>query len=83
MEIRGYTMKQLKTIFTSGLLVLFLYLVIILTVLTITEMQPVHADMVSQPIVTVVDDGQYLRLIDAPPQRDITKQRIAPLEVTP
>jgi|GEM_PF-1855043 len=76
-------MKQLKAIFKSGLLVLILYLVVILTILMITEMQPVHADMVSQPIVATVDDAQYLRLIDAPPQRDITRQRISPLEVTP
>ena len=49
-------MKQLKVIFKSGLFVLILYLVVILTILMITEMQPVHADMVSQSIVTTVDD---------------------------
>ena len=77
---RGYVMEQLKVIFKSGLFVLIMYLVIILTILMITEMQPVRADMVRQPIVTTVDDVQYLRLTDAPPQRDITRQRIAPVE---
>ena len=70
-------MKQLIAIFKSGLFTLILYLAIILTILIVTDMQPVQADISSQPIVTT-DEVQYLRLTDAPPQRDITKQRFAP-----
>jgi hypothetical protein len=76
-------MKKLKATFTGGLFILILYAVVILTILIITEMQPVQADVSNQPIVTTTGDVQYLRLTDAPPQRDITKQRLAPLEVTP
>ena len=77
-------MKQLKRLFTSGLFVLILYLAIILAMLVTIEMQPVRADVSSQPIVTTTahDDQQYLRLTDTPPQRDISKQRFAPLEVS-
>ena len=76
-------MKQLKKIFTSGLVILALYLAVILTALVALEMRPVRADMVSQTAVTTIDNTEYLRLTDAPPVRDITGQRIAPLEVTP
>lgn len=76
-------MKKLITIFKSGLFVLILYLAVILVVLVITEMQPVQADMSSEPIEATIDEVQYLRLTDAPPQRDITRQRFAPLEVRP
>ena len=41
-----------------------------------------RADVVIQPGgVTVQEKTEYARLIDAPPQRDITAQRFAPLEV--
>ena len=82
METRGYTMKQLKRLFTSGLFVLILYLAVILAILVTIEMQPVRADVSSQPIVMTTYDDQYLRLIDAPSQRDIIRQRFAPLEVS-
>jgi hypothetical protein len=75
--------KQLVAIFRSGLLVLSSYVAVILTILLITEKQPVQADVSSWPIVTTTADAHYLRLIDAPPQRDITKQRFAPLEARP
>lgn len=78
-------MKHLMRVFTSGLLILVLYLVIILTILAISEMGPAQADVdnLSQPVVTTAgDDIEYLRLTDAPPARDITKQRFAPLETS-
>jgi hypothetical protein len=37
---------------------------------------------VIQPAVSVSENIEYARLTDAPPQRDITAQRFAPLEVT-
>ena len=80
---RGFVMKQLIAIFRSGFFVLILYLAVILTILVISEMQPVQADISSQPIVTTTDDVQVLRLTDAPLQRDITQQRFAPLEGRP
>ena len=76
-------MKRLITIVKSGFFVLALYFVVILAILIITEMPPVQADLSSQPIVTKSDDIQYLRLTDAPPQRDISEQRFAPLELRP
>ena len=78
-------MKQLIRVLKSGLLILVLYLVIILTILTINEMEPAQADIdnLSQPVVTTTgDDIEYLRLTDARPERDITKQRFAPLETS-
>lgn len=76
-------MKKLLVIIKSGLFVLILYFGIILAVLLIFEMQPVQADLSNQPIMTTTSNVQYLRLTDALPQRDITKQRLAPLEVRP
>lgn len=74
-------MRHSRAALTSGLFVLALFLVVILTILITSEMEPVWADGLRQPVVTTVnDDLQYLRLKDAPPQRDITKQRFAPLE---
>jgi hypothetical protein len=76
-------MKRLITIFKSSFFVLILYFVVILTTLIITEMRPVQADVSGQPVVTKSEDVQYLRLTDAPPQRDISEQHFAPLESRP
>ena len=43
----------------------------------------VQADVSGQPVVTKSEDVQYLRLTDAPPQRDISEQHFAPLESRP
>lgn len=75
-------MKQLKWMFNGALLTLIFCLALTLTILIISEMQTVRADVVIQPGgVTVQEKTEYARLIDAPPQRDITAQRFAPLEV--
>jgi hypothetical protein len=65
----------------SGLLTLTLGLAIVLTVLVVSDLQTVQADVPTQPVVTNVGNTvQYARLTDAPPHRDITTQRFAPLE---
>jgi hypothetical protein len=76
-------MQQLKWMLNGALITLAFCLIITLTVMVLSEIQPVRADLVIQPGVTTVDeDVEYLRLTDAPPQRDITAQRFAPLEVS-
>ena len=74
-------MRQLSKLFTNDLFILVLYLVVILVIVTINEMGSARADVnnVNQPTV-ITTDVEYLRLSDAPPDRDITKQRFAPLE---
>jgi hypothetical protein len=71
-------MKQLRRFFTSGLAVLVLYLVIILAILVVVETQPVQATRAPMPLTATMT--RYADLTDAAPQRDITKQRFAPLE---
>jgi hypothetical protein len=75
-------MKQLKWMFNGALLTLIFCLALTLTILVISEMQTVRADVVIQPGGVIVQEkAEYARLMDAPPQRDITAQRLAPLEV--
>ena len=74
-------MRQLKWMLNGALFTLLFCLVVTLTILVMSEMQAVRADVVVQPAVTVNDNIEYARLTDAPPQRDITAQRFAPLEV--
>ncbi len=75
-------MQQLKWTLNGALVTLAFCLIVSLTVMVFTEMQPVRADLVIQPAVTTVDENaEYLQLLDAPPQRDIAAQRFAPLEV--
>ena len=77
-------MRQFKSFLANPLSVLVLYLITILTILAINEMSPVWANSTNRTIVVTNDDRvQYLSLTDAPPQRDIAKQRFAPLEVIP
>jgi len=73
-------MRQLKWMLNGALFTLLFCLVVTLTILVMSEMQAVRADVVVQPAVTN-ENIEYARLIDAPPQRDITAQRFAPLEV--
>ena len=74
-------MRQLKWMLNGALFTLLFCLVVTLTILVMSEMQAVRADVVIQP-ATTVENTEYARLTDAPPQRDITAQRFAPLEVT-
>jgi hypothetical protein len=84
-------MKQLKRVLTNGFFILALYLAIILGILVVVEMNPVSADVRPQPVYATLEDAQqpvYAPLEDAQQpevndisvQRDITKQRFAPLE---
>ena len=75
-------MRQLKWMLNGALFTLLFCLVVTLTILVMSEMQAVRADVVVQPAVTVNENIEYARLTDAPLQRDITAQRFAPLEVT-
>ena len=75
-------MQQLKWMLNGALFTLLFCLVVTLTILVMSEMQAVRADVVVQPAVTVNENIEYARLTDAPPQRDITAQRFAPLEAT-
>ena len=75
-------MKQLRWMFNGGLVTLIFCLALTLTVLIFSELQTVRADVAIQPgSVTVQENTGYARLLDTPPQRDITAQRFAPLEV--
>ncbi len=72
-------MQRLRLILTGGLLTSMLGLAIAMTVLVISEIQPVQADIPIQAQMTIVENNiEYIPLTDAPPQRDITAQRFAP-----
>jgi hypothetical protein len=74
-------MERLKLMLTGGLLVLALSIAVTVTFLAMSQLDPVQADAPNQPVVTTPDEGvEYLPLTDAQPQRDITRQRFAPLE---
>ena len=76
-------MTQLRLMLNGALLTLIFLLVVTLTVLVMSEMQIVQADTVAQPVAPAqTDTTPYARLTDAPPQRDLTTQRFAPVEVT-
>jgi hypothetical protein len=76
-------MLKLKSIFISGLLTLIVSLTLLTAILVITDMRAAQADIAPQPVIAAENNSYYLPLTDAPPQRDITDQRFAPLEVTP
>lgn len=71
-------MEQLKLMLKGALITLIFCLAVTLTALVVSELQTVRADM-AQPITT--ETIEYAPLQDAPLQRDITAQRMAPLEV--
>jgi hypothetical protein len=75
-------MKQLKWMLNGALFTMVFCLIITLTIMVMSEMQLVKADFVVRldaPAVT--QQAEYLPLLDAQPQRDITVQRFAPVEV--
>ena len=70
-----YPMERLKLMLTGGLLVVAtFYLAIFLMLTTISELQPVQAD-----VPPAVEEIHYAQLTDAQPQRDISQQQFAPL----
>ena len=73
-------MKQLHLVVVNGLPVLILYLVLIIAVLIVVEMQPVRADTLTQPRAEAMVEPvqQYQPLTNAVPQRNITHQQFAP-----
>jgi hypothetical protein len=74
-----YAMERLKLMLTGGFLaVSTLVLVAVLTMTTMIEIQPVQADVISQP--TNAENVQYAQLTDAQPQRDISSQNFTPLQ---
>lgn len=76
-------MQQLKWMLNGALFTLVFCLAVTFTIMAVSEMQTVRADVVIQPGgVTISEKTEYARLVDVPPQRDITAQRFAPLEVT-
>jgi hypothetical protein len=76
-------MQQLKWMLNGALFTLVFCLAVTFTIMVVSEMQTVRADVVIQPgSVILSEKAEYARLADAPPQRDITAQRFAPLEVT-
>jgi hypothetical protein len=77
-------MKTVRSILTGSLITLMLGLALTVMVLVTRDLESVQADINAQPIIITVenDDVEYAPLTDAPPQRDITTQRFAPLEVT-
>lgn len=77
-------MNTVRNILTGSLITLMLGLALTVIVLVTSDLESVQADISAQPIIITVDnnDVEYAPLTDAPPQRDITTQRLAPLEVT-
>ena len=73
-------MTRLKSMFLGTILTLIIFSTVALALMVVSEVQPVQADEVPQPAVTVVEEVEYARLVDATPRRDITLQRIAPLK---
>jgi hypothetical protein len=73
-------MKQLKLVLTNGFFILILYLIIVMSVLIVAEMQPVAADQVVQPVTAPVVQPVQESTPAGLPERDITQQRFAPLE---
>lgn len=70
-------MTRLRSIITNTLLTLVLVLSVMASVLVVNNAQAEAAD---QPVVNKTEQMVYLPLTDAPPQRDITQQRLAPIQ---
>lgn len=68
-------MSRVRTTITNSVLTLILCLLIMATVLVVNDAQTVQAETAVQ-----TNDVVYLQLTDAPPVRDISQQRMAPLE---
>lgn len=75
-------MKQIRWMLNGALFTMVFCLVITLTILVMSEMQLVKADFVVRLDAPVAaEQAEYLPLLSAQPQRDITVQRFAPVEV--
>ncbi len=75
-------MQQIKWMLKGGAITLVLLLVMTFTFLVMSELNGRSlAQVIDRPVVTGGMDTGYARLADAPPQRDITVQRFAPVEV--
>jgi hypothetical protein len=61
------------------LLTLSLVLAMLMMVLVMNNTQLAQANAADEPVVTT-EETYYLPLTDAPPQRDISQQRFAPLQ---
>ena len=70
-------MIWLKSRITTAILALTLCLALFTLALVINDAQAVQAE-IAHPAVTT-EDVVYLPLTDAPPVRDITQQKFAPL----
>jgi hypothetical protein len=74
-------MTRMKSLFLGSLFSLILFATIALALLVVSEVQLVRADEAGQPaVISPVEEAQYAQLVDATPRRDITGQRLAPLE---
>lgn len=75
-------MKQLKWMLNGALLTMVFCLIVTLTIMVMSEMQSVKADFVVRlDAPAAAQQAEYLPLLSAQPQRDITVQRFAPVEV--
>jgi hypothetical protein len=75
-------MTQLKLMLNGALFTLAFGLIVTLMVLVMSDMQPVQADLTINLAPAVESKAiEYVQLTSAEPQRDITQQRLAPLEV--
>jgi hypothetical protein len=74
-------MEQVKLMVKGGLVTLIASLIIISTLVILSEVgQLTLAKVVAQPAAPAAQEAEYLPLTDAVPQRDITVQRFSPLE---
>lgn len=77
-------MTQLKLMLNGALFTLVFCLIVTLTALVMSEMQPVRADLTVQLAPAMATEKiEYVQLTDARPQRGLSEQRFAPLEVIP
>lgn len=75
-------MKQLKWMLNGALFTMVFCLIVTLTIMVMSEMQSVKADFVVRlDAPATAQQAEYLPLRSAEPQRDITVQRFAPVEV--
>ena len=77
-------MTRLKSILTNSILALTLCVAILTTAFVLSDMNPIQADAASNDVaIAATENTEYLPLTDAPLQRDITSQRLAPLVGAP
>lgn len=74
-------MKQLKWMLNGALFTMVFCLIVTLTIMVMSEIQSVKADFVVRLDTPAAQQAEYLPLQSAQPQRDITVQRFAPVEV--